>query len=165
VLDVGEQCDDGNVAPGDSCDRFCRTVHPADATLPATVVELPFSPNCQSDRDCRAGKFCIAGRCMDCRNDADCRPGELCLSYQCVQARVVSCTDNNCTANGEMRCRSDLDCPAGSRCVGDRCVFLSMGPGGSNSGPLTDTGPETLAIMAAGAAAGLAWMRRRPLKS
>jgi cysteine-rich repeat protein len=100
ILDEGEECDDGNRLPGDGCDAFCRRERPSAtiaSTLPATVVDLPFTPMNQ-------------------------QPGP-----------------NNTAAS--------LTNPS-----------LQGVPG------TTDSGPEALAIMASGAAAGYAWMRRRKIR-
>jgi cysteine-rich repeat protein len=104
VGDPGEQCDDGNRLSGDGCSAFCFRERPAatltqqPAALPASVVDLPFTPMNQ-------------------------QPG----------------TSNNTAAS--------LTNPS-----------LQGLPG------TTDSGPEALAIMASGAAAGLAWMRRRRMR-
>jgi cysteine-rich repeat protein len=164
ILDPGELCDDGNLAPGDSCDRTCVPSHTADSTLPGTVVELPFRPGCASDRDCPLGTLCIGGQCSTgrCSSDQDCPAGERCLDGRCTS---LSCrTDDDCPTGSFCiggtcgQCRSDQDCPQDYRCINNRCLSAT-------GRPLTDTGPETLAIMAAGAAAGFAWMRRRRMKA
>jgi cysteine-rich repeat protein len=91
ILDTGEQCDDGNRLPGDRCDAFCRMERAgANQTLPATVIDLPFTPSAPEG-----------------------------LSVP--------------------QTPSDL----------------------SEVPKTTDSGPETLLVMAGGAAAGYAWMRRR----
>jgi cysteine-rich repeat protein len=95
ILDPAEACDDGNRIPGDGCDAFCRTERAAGTTnpetLPATVIDLPFTP--------------------------DAAPSPLSAS--------------------------------------------TLNPPLSQVPQNADSGPEALAIMASGAAAGYAWMRRR----
>jgi cysteine-rich repeat protein len=105
ILDEGEECDDGNRLPGDTCDAFCRRERAAatgtqnPATLPATIVDLPFTPTYQAPQQ--------------------------------FQPTYTASTLTNPNANLP------------------------------NVPETTDSGPEALAIMASGAAAGWAWMRRR----
>jgi large repetitive protein len=130
ILDTGEECDDGNRLPGDTCDAFCRIERSgAPQALPAQIIDLPgyANRNCASDAQCAAGMRCVNGGC-----------------------EVI-------------RCSSDANCSSGT-CLNGECL---VAPGGSSSKPKprpqqnAQTGPETVIVITAGAAAGWAWVRRR----
>lgn len=176
ILDGGEECDDRNMISGDGCDRFCRIEEqhqiagfggirqaPGQASLPLEAQLA--NTACTQDAQCGEGGRCILGRCKG-EPDSLCVTHEQCVSSRCVNGRCVACTaDAECPTNlcryGQCySCRLDGDCTAGLRCLAGTCVGTTR-VSFTKVPATTETGPEIIAIMAAGAAGGLAYMRRR----
>jgi peptidoglycan-associated lipoprotein len=87
---------------------------------------------CDSDKDCKKGEKCVAGKCQQCATDQDCGPGKQCLNglcrkkagyceshKDCPEGKV--CRDNLC-----QDCQKDTECPSG-RCVKGRCAEQMAG--------------------------------------
>lgn len=149
IVDPGETCDDGNLVNLDGCSALCQTERAAPSsqnTLPAQIIDLPVmtSNACVTNADCAFG-FCLNGRCENRQmaGEPGCQIDAQCASGRCVNNRCVACASSN-------------DCRAGQQCVDGQCL-VSPTSVPSNTG----TGPASLAVMAAGAAAGYAWIRRR----
>ncbi len=181
-LNGGEECDDGNRRDIDGCSAVCRreTGSCGDGIVEALLDEQcepslhdPTLPFRCDPKTCRfASRFCGNGKV---------NPGEQCdlgdrNADQPSQNPFQDCrTDCSRPRCGDGIQDSLETCDDGNRVEGDGCSKLCQrtpGAGGSGSsvfdlpitvpsGPLQNTGPGVVAAMAAGAAAGYAWMRRR----
>jgi peptidoglycan-associated lipoprotein len=87
---------------------------------------------CKTDKDCKAGEKCVAGKCQACATDKDCGPGKTCLNgtcrpkpgycnttKECPDGKV--CRDHLCQA-----CQKDTECPSG-KCDKGRCAESMAG--------------------------------------
>lgn len=122
----------------------------------------PKYPNCEQDKHCNEGEYCVNNLCQQCRDNGDCPEGQECeagacreipgyctQSTDCAQGQV--CRDNRCgpclSAGdckggqvcmsgicGEAECRADDDCPAGLNCVNYRCETDSEANGTLGNG-------------------------------
>lgn len=160
TLDTGEDCDDGNAESGDGCAPDC--------TQEALLVILPVCGDGMLDLE----EECDEGGANADTAEAQCRP-------DCTRAR---CGDHIWDINE--------DCDDGNLDDGDGCSatckrerpaapdYSSLLAASINQQwwqyymafpyhlaapdlPLSDTGPVAVAIIAAGAGAGMAWIRRR----
>lgn len=186
TADANEECDDGNRRDADGCNAACRR---ETGSCGDGIVEALFDEQCEPSlhdpslpfqcdpQTCRyTSQFCGNGNV---------NPGEQCdLGTQ---------NSDNPSANPYSDCRTDcsrprcgdqiLDaletCDDGNRVDGDGCSRYCQVQSGAGTqsgatevfdlpltvpgGPLQNTGPGVVAAMAAGAAAGWAWIRRRRL--
>ncbi len=121
IREMGEDCDDGNVTPGDGCGARCNT-------------ELPLGAACAIDPDCRSG-FCVSGICCDRLCDGDCEAcasSGLCTpepSTTVCRSPADACDAVETCDGSSGFCPADLlepdgtACPDGDLCNGDeRCV-------------------------------------------
>lgn len=109
VLDATELCDDGNLLPGDGCDRLC-------------VLEPPSFGSGENERAIGSA----------------------------LEEELPPALEENASS------------PSGEEDAGPSVPLPAYGPlYAPTHPPAGDTGPATLAIMAAGAAAGFAWTRRK----
>ncbi len=170
------QCGDGAVQAGEACDdaNFVET----DQCTTACVK--PFGVACDHASQC-ASTICSAGACAPCRSDSECSLGLRCAIGLCLTDAQMSMLPNLC-GNGLLE--TGESCDDGNAAYGDGCtpmctvgstplraevgtntvVQMPFVSGGLHAGAgdgLSDTGPATVAVMAAGAAAGAAWVRRR----
>jgi cysteine-rich repeat protein len=181
----GEQCGDGAVQAGEACDD--ANVNDQDQCTSACL--LPFGRACTHATQC-ASTICSAGSCTPCRGDSECSGGLRCAIGLCLTDRQMSLIPNICgngyveegetcdDGNGAYGDGCTPSCQVGnspgrSEVAANVNVQLPFSPmanvgevaGGSlhagASGGLSDTGPATVAVMAAGAAAGTAWVRRK----
>lgn len=149
LLDPGEECDDGNGIDTDACTNHCRLARCGDGLI--EQGEECDDGNGVDGDGCR--NTCALPRCGDGLMD----PGE-------------ECDDRN-TANGDgcsARCMIEhhaaplaaqvFELPALPLPLPTETVLV---PTVTEHAPVGKTGPEALLLMAAGAAAGGAWMRRR----
>lgn len=166
VKQAAESCDDANFNDQDGCTSACV---------------LPFGEACTNAAQC-ASAVCGDGLCAPCRTDAECASGARCAIGLCVTDGQMAYIPNIC-GNGQRE--EGESCDDGNARYGDGCTpFCRIGDGlgrqnvaanvsvrlpfsveaslhaGAGSA-LADTGPATVAVMAAGAAAGVAWVRRR----
>jgi peptidoglycan-associated lipoprotein len=109
----------------------------------------PKYPNCEQDKHCQEGEYCVNNLCQQCRDNGDCPAGQECQeggcreivgycsdSADCAEGQV--CRENRCgpclsagdCAEGQVcmdgicgkaECSSTEDCPAGLSCVDYRC--------------------------------------------
>lgn len=165
AVQAGEACDDANLNDNDQCTSACLK---------------PIGGSCGHATDC-ASTICSGGACAPCRSDAECAAGQRCAIGRCMTDAQMALVPNVC-GNGAVD--AGEQCDDGNNAYGDGCTpacaagdarredvaanvsvqlpFVAEEPsfhaGAEN---LSDTGPATVAIMAAGAAAGTAWVRRR----
>jgi cysteine-rich repeat protein len=116
IVQLGEECDDGQTADGDGCSGECLREEAFIAPPPAGGAE---GEKCFSSDDCSDGQSCSTER-GDCRSA--CEPG----AEACIQACAGVCetdddgaTQTACEAERETfdqviasnkSCRSDSDC-------------------------------------------------------
>jgi cysteine-rich repeat protein len=178
----GLQCGDGTVQAGESCDD--ANLNEQDRCTSACL--LTFGQSCSHATQC-ASTICSSGSCAPCRADAECSAGLRCAIGMCLTDAQMALIPNVC-GNGLLE--GGEQCDDGNGRYGDGCTptcAAGNGPGRSEvaanvsvqlpfsptgevdgsslhagaSGALSDSGPATVAVMAAGAAAGTAWVRRR----
>lgn len=169
-MQAGEACDDANLDDGDTCSSACF---------------LSLGQSCTHALQCSSA-ICSGGVCIPCKADSECAAGRRCMIGMCLTNAQISRIPNVC-GNGTLE--EGEQCDDGNNAYGDGCTPLCVlgntlarvevaanvaiqmpfgtGPGygstlhaGAGDG-LSDTGPATVAVMAAGAAAGAAWVRRR----
>jgi cysteine-rich repeat protein len=187
-IDPGEECDDGNKRNGDACSMECLL---ENGFCGDDVVQKLLGEQCEAalhdpslpytcGADCRFfSPFCGNGT-LDPGEQCDDGVGNADSPDRChMNCSLPRCGDNMLDASEQ--------CDDGNRRDGDGCdrycrtgeVAASSVPGMSLSSssrgpilgpdgkpiidnpPVGDTGPEVLVFMAAGAAAGYAWMRRK----
>ena len=161
LIDPYEQCDDGNRTNGDGCDQYCQV----ETHL---GIPPPISPTCGDSRidpfeQCDDGNQQLGDGC-----DQYCRielPPPSQFPYQQQLPGQIGATWG---VQGMQQPYS----PYGVRFpYSPTLSAIPQTPGGlplgsilpyvQTRGPIGDTGPAAIAIVAAGAGAGLAWVRRR----
>lgn len=185
VVEAGEECDDGNTVNGDGCSANGKLENgqacTADRQCESRLCLGGVCTACTSDSQCSSNS-CVDGRCADlCGNgrvDAgeECDDGDRnsntepdrcrtdCRNPLCgdgIADRNEQCDDGNAVSGDgcDRLCRIEvrtvsIDLPMTSLTGDITNIARSRGPAGQ-------TGPGAIAIMAAGGAAGWAWMRRR----
>ena len=175
-LDEGEECDDGNTVSGDGCSAFCdiERGYCGDGVLQSALGEdceptlhdnsLPYrcSTTCRfihpfcGDGSLNPGEECDDGTANSNLPGARCRPD--CSRAQCGDSILdvyEECDDGN-TLNGDGCDRN---------CMPENPSFTAVmipfpipvhPPVGKPGGPAA-----AIAVITAGAAAGMVWMRRR----
>jgi len=189
IIQEPEQCDDGNMLNGDGCSTTCTLEQGAEiAQSPIcgnSVIEPP--EECEGDWHCPSG-ICLYCHCESLPEQ--CGNGTLEGSEQCDDGNRMSgdgCSGvcvieqlskpNPGCGNGILE--SNEQCDDGNRREGDGCSALckleigtprptsvlrslaTIQPIMHSQAPVGDTGPAAAIFTAAGAAAGLGWMRRR----
>ncbi len=168
TVQAGESCDDANLNEQDQCTSACL---------------LAFGAACSHAAQCQS-TICSDGACAPCRSDTECASGRRCAIGLCLTDAQLSVYPNVC---GNGFTEGDEACDDGNARYGDGCTptcdignspvrrevaanvavqlpFVPLpgtNPSTVHGAGLSDTGPATVAVMAAGAAAGTAWVRRR----
>jgi cysteine-rich repeat protein len=163
VVNAGEFCDDGNTNDGDGCTADCH---------------LPRNGACDNPVQCDSG-ICNAGHCLDLCGNGRMDPGEQCddgnilsndgCSNKCLLETGVGAQIVDIPVNGGT---NPINNPVpGTQTYTPGNPIGQTGQGNPQNGSLTPiatghapagkTGPAAVAVMAAGAASGLAWMRRK----
>jgi peptidoglycan-associated lipoprotein len=99
--------------------------------LVVTACGDPEYPNCENDKHCKKGEFCVNKKCQQCRNNADCGEGKQCNGGRCEGIpgwcktkddceKGQICKDNKCGP-----CSSDAECGENGKCRNGKC----LGPG------------------------------------
>jgi cysteine-rich repeat protein len=141
TVDAGEDCDDGNTAPGDGCENDCRFTCAADAECQdgtacnGTETCDPSAHTCTPGTPHPDGTLC----------DRDGMPGtsDVCLGGDCVRsvcgdgftdtATGEECDDGNtaggdaCNADCTLPCEADGECDDGEPCNGAETCDSSLG--------------------------------------
>lgn len=188
IVTPPEVCDDANIVNTDSCSNRCQRTVGQQCSRKGDCASGLCSGNvcrvCTTNSQCGRSARCIAGACapLACTRDQDCPAGDLCIDRLCAACGdgVVTfpeqCDDAN-RRNGD-RCSDHCRIERGmiGQPLAAQVIDLSFVPSGFHPAtpgpavmpgsdvahaPVGQTGPATLAIMAAGAALGGAWMRRR----
>jgi cysteine-rich repeat protein len=157
-MERGEECDDGNLRPGDDCSERCLRVLCGNGRVEGNErCDLGGSNSNFPDAFCRPD--CTLGRCGDSILDG-----------------METCDDGNsrdedgCSA----LCQQELprtqtlpaslfEAPIGKQ-PAQRAQETAQVLPASPAPTVPDTGPESLVVMASGAAAGWAWIRRRKMR-
>ncbi|HEX2659219.1 MAG TPA: hypothetical protein VHU40_13140, partial [Polyangia bacterium] len=152
-----EQCDDGNVAPGDGCSATCQnenTVCDATSCAEGCCKDGVCMPGDSAD-SCGSGGLtcatcvsggCQKGICTDCT--ALTCPNGCCSGSTCYARSVSSCGTggavctacdlskaDTCTILGECRCGGGPACLSGQRCMNGACrCDATSCPGGCCQG-------------------------------
>ncbi len=179
-------CGDGVVQRGEACDQG-RLNGVAGACTAECLLGNGLT--CRRDGECGSG-LCLNGQCSSCTDGSQCR-SNICANNRCVHFcgdgtlnEGEQCDDGNrLSADGCNRyCErelmsevaadlvrgglldpSDLTQPysGGTDELERRLREEQLRAAAQGHGPAGSTGPAAVAVMAGGAAAGWAWMRRR----
>lgn len=154
ALEVGEECDDGNLISGDGCADSCE-IEPCYGCSgePSTCFTLPDASDCDDGLFCNGSDTCSAGTCTihigdPCPGGAECN--NVCneATNSCTVSAGTPCTDdgNGCTddqcdgagmcvhPDNFASCDDGLFCNGGDYCsggscqghFGDPCIFTSQ---------------------------------------
>jgi len=180
LMNPGEECDDGNNRDYDGCSASCFL---ENGTCGDGVVQKLLGEQCEPLTHDRSLPY----RCgPDCRHYSDfCGNGSIDAGEECDDGtRNDDRLADHCRVNcSKPRCGDSIldsaeQCDDGNRRDGDGCDrycgninnAAGSAPGFTNDvfpgdittrPPAGKTGPEVLVFMAAGAASGIAWMRRK----
>lgn len=146
-IDAGEICDDGNLIDNDSCSTRCLFANGSSCTNPR---------QCQS-------LICANGTCGACTSDLQCPDAMICTAGSCVPGSRSGVLADNVLIPSELA--RILATGTGFNLYDDGTTFeqyqaMLLGHGA----PLASSGPESVAVMAAGASAGYTWMKLRRKK-
>ena len=151
-VDPGEQCDDGmrnSDLPNSICRPDCTFGRCGDGILD-TPLELCDDGNISANDGCSPS--CQLERAAP-------------SPTQTLPATVIELPfappSSSSRAPSALVCAVKEDCPAGYACENGFCISRATVVSSHAPPQTTDTGPATIAIMAAGAAAGWAWTRRK----
>lgn len=93
TLEAGEECDDGNVTPGDGCDASCEVEACFSCTgSPSTCAPLTNGVSCDDGEACTVSEVCQDGTCIGsalpdgnaCSDSDICTLGDSCVSGVCT---------------------------------------------------------------------------------
>ncbi len=137
LREMGEECDDGNLISGDGCSRLCQkesggAVSPL-SMMSGTLVPLNRPP--------------LRPAASSASSGLSVKSSQASSSFNTATAQVIPFPTGNST---------DSTLPISTYYYPQQTRQTSV-----PYGPLNDTGPATLSIVAMGAAAGLAWARRK----
>src|SRR5213594_4347118 len=128
VVDLGEQCDDGNLVGGDCCSPTCQFEPAGQACA---------NNPCISGSTCNGAAACVGGtpNTLPCNDGNACTTADTCAGGVCVGGPPPNCVDGNvCTtdtcdpATGCMNtansspCDDSDDCTTADTCAGGTCV-------------------------------------------
>lgn len=178
--DTGEECDDGNLSNFDGCTTACRIRATGSSAFSSPLIAAAYSSRpgfnpafCGNDT-LNEGEECDLGARNSDLPNASCRTD--CSLSRCGDqvvdgVRNEQCDDGNATSGDGCSASCAIEQLAGqpNQVLPGSLVELPFVPGTPNQasvlpnipahGPVGDTGPEAVAIMAAGASAGYTWMR------
>src|SRR5438445_3162568 len=150
VVDLGEQCDDGNLVAGDCCSPLCQ--------FEAAGQACANNP-CISGTTCDGAGACAGGtpNTLPCNDGNACTTADACAGGVCVGGPPPNCNDGNlCTtdtcnpATGCVSTPNTLPCDDGNPCTsGDTCAAGAC-VGTPNTLPCNDGNACTTADTCAG---------------
>jgi cysteine-rich repeat protein len=137
VIDISEQCDDGNTADGDCCSSSCQ-YESVGASCEAVDA-------CTTSDVCDATGTCLAGASIDCDDgnvctDNSCDPGIGCVATP----NTAPCDDNSvCTvldvcSAGACTGGTPIDCGDANPCTDDSCDPVGGCMWANNAAPCDD---------------------------
>src|SRR6184192_2756213 len=152
VVDLGEQCDDGNLVAGDCCSPTCQFEPAGQACA---------NNPCISGSTCDGAAACVGGtpNTLPCNDGNACTTADTCAGGVCVGGPPPICTDGNvCTtdtcdpATGCVNTPNTLPCDDLNPCTsGDTCA-ASVCAGTPNTLSCNDGNACTTADTCAGGA-------------
>jgi cysteine-rich repeat protein len=120
VLDVSEQCDDGNLTDGDCCSVICQLESEGSSCEDGDACTLPGL--------CDAVGDCLGGAPVSCDDAIACTTDSCDLVLGCVNANNASacddgdaCTDLDACSGGACVAGGPLDCDDANLCTDDGC--------------------------------------------
>jgi cysteine-rich repeat protein len=129
-IEIGEECDDGNVADSDACTSICTLARCGDGLI--SVGEDCDDGNAVNDDDCN--NECASNE-IDCNHDGEVQEPEECDDGN--QVNTDECT-NQCRmpfcGDGIVQPHLDETCDDGNNEVNDDCPNTCMGEGGNGGG-------------------------------
>ncbi|MDO8469093.1 MAG: hypothetical protein Q7S29_05035, partial [Candidatus Peribacter sp.] len=150
LIEQGEACDDGNTISGDGCTSSCtQELSAAEPMRLSLVIDRPAEPASSVPALIPAPVIAVPPvgpvpkKMPSSVAQAPLRPAAA------SSLSIVVSAPSPATAMVVQQ--SPIRYPA----------FIQSYPAAPASGPIGNTGPASVAVMAAGAAAGLAWMRRK----
>jgi len=156
IVDAGEVCDDGNDVDIDGCTATCL---------------LSDGAACSNPRQCRS-LICKDGVCTPCVSDTECPDDMACVEGACSTVNPIDSIDPDkdgmVVLSDGYKIAASLFSQLGSDARPENLSYedylLLMQQHAAGHAPVGSTGPESIAIMAAGASAGYAWMKMRKVK-
>lgn len=156
IVDAGEVCDDGNDVDIDGCTATCL---------------LSDGAACSNPRQCRS-LICKDGVCTPCVSDNECPDDMACVEGACSTVNPIDSIDPDkdgmVVLSDGYKIAASLFSQLGSDARPENLSYedylLLMQQHAAGHAPVGSTGPESVAIMAAGASAGYAWMKMRKMK-
>ena len=155
ILDLGEQCDDGNTLNGDCCSATCKfeaagspcanpNPNPCISTAcngAGTCLATPNMALCNDGNACTTADVCTAGACVG-GPALGCNDGNVCTDDSCDPAVGCVHTPNSAPCNDGNPCTS-ADACAGGACVGTpipgcTCTPTTCAAQGKNCGTILD---------------------------
>ena len=150
VLEGNEQCDDGNVINGDSCDNNCTppscgngivtageqcddgNLINGDGCSAVCQIQCVTDAACTDGDPCTTGDVCVGGACrgtpLVCNDNNPCTNDSCSMNGQCVYSNnTAACTDGDpCTTGdacfgGACRAGTPLVCNDNNPCTSDSC--------------------------------------------
>ena len=128
VLDLGEECDDGNLVAGDCCSPLCQF----EPTGQACANNI-----CISGSTCDGAGACVGGapNTAPCNDGNACTTADTCAGGVCVGGPAPNCNDGNvCTTdtcdpatgcvntNNTSTCADGNACTTADTCSGGQCI-------------------------------------------
>ena len=134
VIDVGEECDDGNSMNGDGCSQGCR-IEPCHtcAGAPSLCSAVPDGTSCDDRMFCNGADTCLTATCTVHAGDP-CAGGIECNNVcnegadSCTVPAATPCTDDGNVCTGDV-CNGAGVCahpPADGRPVTTACSATAM---------------------------------------
>jgi cysteine-rich repeat protein len=190
IQEATEECDDGNVLPGDGCSPTCTTEVVSGPSCGNGTIELyeqcddgninsgdGCSPTCSIEITQVAQREAFCGdNILD--TSEECEQDWHCSSNKCVACR---CENNFICGNGIPE--GNEECDDGNLIPGDGCSInctvenaqttsptpqkpqnppvATIIPIAQTHPPAGSTGPAALVVIVSGAAAGVGWMRKK----
>ena len=153
ILDTFQEiCDDGNRRAGDGCDRFCRPEVPsAPGLIPTQVSGQQYFANSQIPGQQIPGQLSqIPGQLLPFQYQQDAAGNPI---AQLLPGQLTPLQQQQLQQQGFPTMANLQPLP-----------YQLPLPRSTQGVPVGDTGPAALAVMAAGAAAGLGWTRKKKRK-
>ena len=177
TLDTGEQCDDGNANDNDGCSANCLLeivalteddTNPIVAALPLCGNGILESPEQCDDSNRRdkdgCDRYCRIelgeGQILNAAAPSNQQSSQVSLPQNFV-AGEFNFQGSNLNSNPNPNSNPSLQFPTLPSAQVANLPLAQLQPLIQGQAPIGDTGPAAVAVIAAGAGSGLAWMRRK----